>query len=116
MHESSSSLSTLRPIRVYGLGGKGNSAVRIVYNGPSEFDYWGIQETNWLDAPVLEGPTLKRRIRGREYKLYYNGSHLHMVAFEENGASYWVVNTLLDGLTNETMIAIAKGLKPLPKN
>ena len=30
-----------------------------------------------------------------------------------NGASYWVVNTLLDSLSNETMLAIAKGLKPL---
>ena len=29
-------------------------------------------------------------------------------------ASYWVVNTLLDSLSNETMLAIAKGLKPLP--
>jgi hypothetical protein len=28
--------------------------------------------------------------------------------------SYWVVNTLLDGLSNETMLAIARGLKPLP--
>lgn len=116
VHESSSSLSTLRPIRVYGLGERGLKGVRIVYNGPSELDYWGIQETNWLDAPVLEGPTVKRRIGGREYGLYFNGSHLHMVAFEENGAAYWVVNTLLDGLTNETMIAIAKGLKPLSKN
>jgi LCP family protein required for cell wall assembly len=116
VHEAGSSLSTLRPIRIYGVGGKGNKGVRIVYNGPSGLDYWGIQETNWLDAPVLEGPTLTRRIGGREYNLYYNGSHLHMVAFEENGASYWVVNTLLDGLSNETMIAIAKGLKPLTKN
>ena len=30
-----------------------------------------------------------------------------------DGASYWVVNTLLDRLSNETMIAIAKGLRPL---
>ena len=28
------------------------------------------------------------------------------------GATYWVVNTLLDSLSNETMLAIAKGLKP----
>jgi hypothetical protein len=27
--------------------------------------------------------------------------------------SYWVVNTLVDSLSNETMIAIAKGLSPL---
>ncbi len=116
VHESSSSLSTLRPIRVYGLGGKGNRGVRIVYNGPSELDYWGIQETNWLDAPILEGPTLKRKIGNREYSFYYNGSHIHMIAFEENDAAYMTINTLLDGLTNETMIAIAKGLKPLTKN
>jgi hypothetical protein len=31
----------------------------------------------------------------------------------ENGALYWVTNTLLNDLSNETMIAIAKGLKPL---
>ena len=36
-----------------------------------------------------------------------------MVVLHAHGASYWVVNTLLDSLSNETMIAIAKGLKPL---
>ena len=36
-----------------------------------------------------------------------------MVAFEQNGAVYWVTNTLLDDLSNETMISIAKGLQPL---
>ena len=36
-----------------------------------------------------------------------------MIAFEQNGAVYWVVNTLLNRLSNETMIAIAKGLRPL---
>jgi hypothetical protein len=35
-----------------------------------------------------------------------------MVAFEENDAVYWVSNTLLDSLSNETMLAIAKGLRP----
>jgi hypothetical protein len=28
-------------------------------------------------------------------------------------ADYWVINTLLDRLSNETMLAIAKGLRPL---
>ncbi len=41
------------------------------------------------------------------------GSHLHMVVLRAHGATYWVVNTLLDDLSNETMLAIAKGLKPL---
>ena len=36
-----------------------------------------------------------------------------MVVLRAHGATYWVVNTLLDSLSNETMLAIAKGLKPL---
>jgi hypothetical protein len=36
-----------------------------------------------------------------------------MVVLRVGDASYWVVNTLLDSLSNETMLAIAKGLKPM---
>ena len=36
---------------------------------------------------------------GRTLRLYYDGPKLHMVAFEENGAVYWVSNTLLDELS-----------------
>ena len=35
-----------------------------------------------------------------------------MVVLENNGATYWVVNTLLGNLSNETMLTIAKGLQP----
>jgi hypothetical protein len=38
-----------------------------------------------------------------------------MVVLRQGGASYWVVNTLLDSLSNETMLAIAKGLRPVDK-
>jgi len=111
VHESGSALSTLEPMRVYPIR-KGDRAVRFVYNGPSGTDYWGIQQTSWTDAPILEGPTLTRKIGKRDYRLYFNGPKLHMVAFEENSGTYWVVNTLLDTLSNETMLAIAKGLRP----
>jgi hypothetical protein len=36
-----------------------------------------------------------------------------MIVLKENGATYWVVNTLDNALSNETMIAIARGLRPL---
>ena len=49
------------------------------------------------------------------YSLYYAGPHLHMVVLRENGATYWVVNTILDSLSNETMLTIARGLTPLSK-
>ena len=38
-----------------------------------------------------------------------------MLVLRENGTTYWVVNTLLNALSNETMLAIARGLKPLPR-
>jgi hypothetical protein len=38
-----------------------------------------------------------------------------MVVLRTPKASYWVVNTLTDTLSNETMIEIAKGLKPLSR-
>ena len=38
-----------------------------------------------------------------------------MVVLRAGGATYWVVNTILDPMSNETMLEIAKGLKPLHK-
>jgi hypothetical protein len=38
-----------------------------------------------------------------------------MVVLRTKHARYWVINTLLDRLSNETMLAIAKGLRPLPR-
>jgi hypothetical protein len=38
-----------------------------------------------------------------------------MVVLRTGGASYWVVNTLLDSLSNETMLAIARGFRPMTR-
>ena len=73
----------------------------------------GIEETDWNDAPILASPSFEHRIHGRVYDLYYSGSNLHMVVLKESGATYWVINTILDSLSNETMLAIARGLHPL---
>jgi hypothetical protein len=89
-----------------------HKAVRLVYRTGAN-EYWGIQETDWADAPVLKDKSFRHDLGGREFDLYYSGPHLHMVVLRAHGASYWVVNTLLDSLSNETMLAIAKGLKPL---
>jgi hypothetical protein len=92
-------------------GGGDHKAVRLVFHNGNE--YWGIEETNWNDAPALADKSFRRSVGGREMNFYYSGSHLHMVVFEHAGTYYWVLNTLQNDLTNETMIAIAKGLKPL---
>jgi LCP family protein required for cell wall assembly len=111
--ESSSRLEFDAPIRVYNIS-KGHRAVRLTFRIGSN-QYWGIEETNWNDAPALADPSFVHRIKGREYALYYSGAHLHMVVLRKDGATYWVVNSILDELSNETMLAIARGLAPLPK-
>ena len=89
-----------------------HKGVRLVYRTGGN-EYWGVQETDFTGAPALGDRSFHRIIKGRAYDLYYSGTHLHMVVLRQNGATYWVVNTLLDSLSNETMLAIAKGLKPL---
>ena len=109
--ERSSWIDSTAPIRSYNIEGD-KKAVRLVYRMGSN-EYWGVQMTEWEDAPALSEKSLTRRIKGRTYDLYYNGPKLHMVVLRTPEASYWVVNTLLDRMSNETMLAIAKGLKPL---
>jgi LCP family protein required for cell wall assembly len=110
LRETSSSLSTLEPVREYRVGD--HNAVRLTYETASA-EYWGVQEIAWDEPPILDGASVQRRVKGRDYGLYFDGPKLHMIAFRENGNSYYVVNTLLNRMSNETMLAIAKGLKPL---
>jgi LCP family protein required for cell wall assembly len=111
--ESSSQLDPETPMRVYRIK-KGHKAVRLTFRvGANE--YWGIEQTDWNEAPALADASFVHPFHGREFSFYYSGPHLHMVVLRENGATYWVVNTILDTLSNETMLTIARGLTPLPK-
>jgi hypothetical protein len=99
------------PIRVYRLDKK-HKAVRLTFRTGSR-GYWGIQMQDWEGAPVLSERNFRRFIGKREFDLYYSGAHLHMVVLRENKATYWVTNTLDDALSNDTMLAIARSLRPL---
>lgn len=113
--ERSSWIDSTMPVRMYWIDrDRKYKAVRLVYRMGSN-EYWGVQMTDWEGAPALSDRSLTRRIGGRTYDLYYNGAKLHMVVLRTPQASYWVINTLLDRLSNETMLAIAKGLRPLGK-
>jgi hypothetical protein len=98
-------------VRLYTIAGH-HKAVRMVFRmGGGQ--YWGIQETDWNDAPVLDDKSFRHELGGREFDLYYSGSQLHMIVLHANGATYWVMNTLLNDMSNETMLHIAQGLKTL---
>jgi LCP family protein required for cell wall assembly len=113
--ERSSWIDRERPVRMYRIDPDGeHKTIRLTYRTGAN-EYWGVQMTDWEDAPALSERNFVRSIGGRRYELHYTGPKLHMVVLRQGGASYWVVNTLLDSLSNETMLAIAKGLKPLDK-
>ena len=113
--ERSSWIDRERPVRMYRIDPDGkHKSIRLTYKTGAN-EYWGVQMTDWEDAPVLSERNFVRSIGGRSYELHYTGPKLHMVVLRQGGATYWVVNTLLDTLSNETMIAIAKGLRPIEK-
>jgi hypothetical protein len=111
--ERSSWIDREMPSRLYWIDDdRKHKAVRLVYRMSSN-DYWGVQMTSWKDAPALSDRSHTRRIGGRVFDLYYDGAKLHMVVVKTPQAQYWVINTLLDRMSNETMLAIAKGLRPI---
>jgi LCP family protein required for cell wall assembly len=105
------------PTRIYGIpaAGKGWNSTYAVFHmsAPSGDAYWGIEETRYTDAPLLQTPNAVRRLDGRKYLFFFNGSHIQTIAFVQNGVAYWVQNTLLDDLTDPEMLAIARSLKPV---
>ncbi len=70
-------------------------ALRLLRHARHAGRNWGIQETRFIDAPILANPSATRRIGPRTYRFYFNGSHIHMIAFTQSGTAYWVQNTLL---------------------
>ena len=111
--ERSSWIDRERPVRMYRIDPEGkHKTIRLTYRTGAN-EYWGVQMTDWEEAPILSERNVTRRIGGRTYELHYTGPKLHMVVLRQGGATYWVVNTLLDSISNETMLEIAKGLKPL---
>jgi len=115
--EKTSWIDREKPVRMYRIDpDRKHKTVRLTYKlGSGTNEYWGVQMTDWEDAPALSERNFVRSIGGRTYELHYTGPKLHMVVLRQGGASYWVVNTLLDSLSNETMLAIARGLRPLPR-
>ena len=83
--ERSSWIDRERPIRLYRFDEKDkHKTMRLTYRMGAN-DYWGVQETNWEEAPVLGSRNFVRNIGGRRYELFYNGPHLHMVVLRAGG-------------------------------
>ena len=104
------------PPRYYKLvtpDGKRKKSYRMVLKRPYVGEYYGIQGTRWMDPPILDSPSEERTINGRKFELHFEGDRLRLVAWRTPKAVYWVSNTLLQTLSEQQMVAIARSTRQL---
>ncbi len=107
-----SSISTDMGIRLFHpLHGKQELVLTFNLNGGVE--YWQVEESSWASAPILASPTKRFTYSGRQYEEFTSGGQIQIIAVRYGKNVYWVQNTILNSLSNATMIAIAESLRPL---
>jgi hypothetical protein len=77
------------------------------------YKYWQVEESTWKSAPILQNPSFTLVHHGQKFQVYTSGGAIQRVALVTPDAVYWVSNTILNELSNKTMIAIAESLRPL---
>jgi polyisoprenyl-teichoic acid--peptidoglycan teichoic acid transferase len=104
-----------QPPRVYKLMGTDRrryGAFRMVVRRTNAFgEYYGIQGTTWKNPPILDSPSVTRKVGGRTFKLFFAGNQLRLVAWQTPKATYWISNTLLQTLDKKQMMAIARSTR-----
>jgi hypothetical protein len=107
------SVQTVRRYRVHDTHGFSHHAYRIVFSRGLVGEYYGFEGTDWRGPPILARPDRTVVRRGRTYFEVLDGDHIHVLGWRTANAMYWVSNTLLEGLTNAQMLAIADSAVPL---
>ena len=100
--------------RTYGIrapNGRLHRAYRIVVRKGIIGEVYGIQGTTWRKPPILDGSHETRSMGGRKLDVYYDGRRVRLVAWKTDHAVYWVSNTLLQTMTEQQMLAIARSLR-----
>jgi polyisoprenyl-teichoic acid--peptidoglycan teichoic acid transferase len=71
--------------------------------------YLGVQGIRgWEDPPILNNPSLTKTINGREYDIYVDGDRIKLIAWRRGENSYWISNDLLQTMTNDQMVGMAR--------
>jgi LCP family protein required for cell wall assembly len=87
--------------------------VVLSFGQPYGLEYFQVEETTWNSAPLFANPSFTLVHKGQKFLVYTTGGQIQMVALRTPRATYWVSNTILNELSNSTMIAIAESLRPL---
>jgi len=103
-----------RAYDIFDRGGHKYRAYRMVVKTDGLGQYYGVTGMNWSGPPILDNPSERRRMSGRSYELFYDGSKLRIVSWStktgSNKATYWISNTLSRSLSNAQMLALARSV------
>ena len=103
----------IRDYLIHAPGGKAYPIYTEVFSNGQLGQFYDVQGTTWVDAPLFADPNQTVHVGKRTYFLYYDGSQLSAVAWSEYGAMYWVHNTLTDAVDNGELLAIAEQTTPI---
>lgn len=83
----------------------------LVAEMPDGRHYFGVQGIRgWPDPPILDNPSLTKKINGREFDIYVDDDRIKLIAWRRGENSYWITNDLLRSLTNDQMIGMARSV------
>jgi polyisoprenyl-teichoic acid--peptidoglycan teichoic acid transferase len=108
--------STEQPARAYDLRDQGKRlrhAYVVVWRANALGGYYDFEGTDWKKPPLIAHPNEQRKINHVTYMIFTDGSHIHVIAWRRGNMLYWLTNTLLEDLSNEQMLVIARSAKPL---
>jgi LCP family protein required for cell wall assembly len=114
---SGAAVKRVRAYRINTPGKNDPQAVKVVLSvyARGGTRYFGITETDMEDPPILNGRTGVVPSGGREYATYYDGKSLQRLAWQKDGTTYWLSNTLENDLTDREMYAIVKSMRTLDR-
>jgi LCP family protein required for cell wall assembly len=72
-------------------------------------DYFDVQGLHgWSDPPILSDPSESVTMNGRDYDIFLDGDRIRLISWHEGDNSYWISNSLLQTLTNDQMLGMAR--------
>lgn len=71
--------------------------------------YFGVQGIRgWDNPPILGNPSETKTINGREYEIFADSGRIRLISWHRGENSYWVSNDLLQSLSNDQMVGMAR--------
>jgi LCP family protein required for cell wall assembly len=110
------SSSVEQSARAYDLrdkGGRLRHAYVAVWQQNTLGGYYDFEGTDWPHPPIVAHPNEQRKINHVTYMIFSDGGHIHVIAWRRGKMLYWLTNTLLEDLSNEQMLTIARSAHPL---